>query len=106
MGFRFRKSFRVAPGIRLNVSKSGFSSSIGGKGVTYNSKGRVTASVPGTGVSYTSGVGERSRGKKSSESGYGCLIFMLLIPFIIWPWLLLVAIPLGLLFLYLALRSR
>ncbi|WP_225024380.1 DUF4236 domain-containing protein [Pseudomonas aeruginosa] len=36
MAIRFRKSFRVAPGIRVNVSKSGVSTSIGKKGLTAN----------------------------------------------------------------------
>ena len=33
MGFNFRKSFKIAPGVRLNVGKKGISSvSVGGKG--------------------------------------------------------------------------
>lgn len=57
MGLRFRKGIRLAPGIRLNLSKSGLSSlSIGGKGLTYNigKKGtRATGGLPGTGLSYS-----------------------------------------------------
>lgn len=53
MGWGFRKSIKIAPGIRLNVSKSGISTSIGGKGLTYNTRGRVTANIPGTGIRYT-----------------------------------------------------
>ncbi|WP_334039773.1 DUF4236 domain-containing protein [Burkholderia ambifaria] len=53
MGWGFRKSIKIAPGVRLNVSKSGVSTSIGGKGFTYNSRGRVTASIPGTGIRFT-----------------------------------------------------
>ena len=55
MGFRFRKTIGIIPGIRLNVSKSGVSASVGGHGATANvgTKG-VTGSVgiPGTGMSY------------------------------------------------------
>jgi len=54
MALHIRKSFKVAPGIRLNVSKSGISTSVGGKGFTTNvsRKGtRVTAGIPGTGIS-------------------------------------------------------
>jgi len=54
MAFRIRKSFKIAPGIRLNVSKSGLSTSIGGKGATVNLSKRgtkVTNSIPGTGIS-------------------------------------------------------
>ena len=47
MGFRMRKSFKVAPGVRLNVSKSGFGVSVGGKGGRYSvhSSGRRTVSA-------------------------------------------------------------
>ncbi|MFP7851565.1 DUF4236 domain-containing protein [Pseudomonas aeruginosa] len=34
MAIRFRKSIKVAPGVRLNISKSGVSTSVGGKGFT------------------------------------------------------------------------
>jgi len=53
MGWSFRKSVKIAPGIRVNFSKSGVSTSIGVKGVTYNTRDRVTASIPGTGVRFT-----------------------------------------------------
>ena len=56
MGFRFHKAFSLIPGIKLNMSKSGPSISVGGKGFTYNvgAKGtRTTASIPGSGMSYT-----------------------------------------------------
>ncbi|MCB8883829.1 DUF4236 domain-containing protein [Acidisoma cellulosilytica] len=55
MGFRFRRSVRIAPGLRLNLSKSGPSLSVGGKGATFNisKKGtRATFGIPGTGISY------------------------------------------------------
>lgn len=54
MAIRFRKSFKIAPGIRVNVSKSGVSTSIGKKGLTANlsKKGaRMTAGIPGSGLS-------------------------------------------------------
>lgn len=58
MGFNFRKSFKIAPGVRLNVGKKGISSvSVGGKGarVSLGKKGtRTTVSAPGTGLSYSS----------------------------------------------------
>ena len=56
MGFIFRKSIKIANGVKLNVSKSGVSLSLGKKGMHYtiNSKGKSTASVglTGTGLSY------------------------------------------------------
>ena len=66
MGLRFRKSVNFGP-FRVNLSKSGIGYSVGGKGarITKKAKGgfRATASVPGTGVSYTTDFG----GKKSNS---------------------------------------
>ena len=60
-GFRFRKTIGVAPGVRINVSKSGASTSIGGKGATVNvGMGRrptINLGIPGTGLSYRAPVG-------------------------------------------------
>lgn len=59
MGFRFRRSVKICKGVRLNVSKSGLSTSFGGKGFTLNASGRGlrgTASIPGTGLSYSSNL--------------------------------------------------
>ncbi|MEG2446465.1 MAG: DUF4236 domain-containing protein [Acinetobacter sp.] len=57
MGFNFRKSFKIAPGVRLNVGKKGLNSvSIGGKGARVNvgKRGtRTTISAPRTGLSHT-----------------------------------------------------
>lgn len=65
MALRFRKSFKIAPGVRINLSKSGLSTSVGGKGFTANlsKRGtRVTAGIPGSGLSasrlYSSGLKE------------------------------------------------
>lgn len=56
MGFRFRKSFKIAPGVRVNVGKKSVGISAGVKGacVSVNSSGRKTTTVgiPGTGLSY------------------------------------------------------
>ena len=67
MGFRFRKRIKLFPGLWFNLSKSGVSTSIGGKGLTVNLKdGKVktTASLPGTGMSY-SGHQHTKRGGKA-----------------------------------------
>jgi len=49
MPFRFRKSFKIAPGIRLNVGKRSGSVSVGGRRmrVTQSTRGRRTTSVSG-----------------------------------------------------------
>ncbi len=56
MGFRFRRSIRLLPGLRLNLGKRGVSVSAGVRGahVTIGKDGtRTTVGIPGTGVSYT-----------------------------------------------------
>lgn len=55
MGWRFRQSFKVIPGLRLNLSRSGLSASIGGAPFTVNVGPHGvtgTESIPGTGISY------------------------------------------------------
>lgn len=69
MGWRFRKSIKLAPGVRLNLGSKSNSVTFGGKHFrrTVGSTGRVTdsMSVPGTGLSYS----ETSRkGKKKHRN--------------------------------------
>jgi Protein of unknown function (DUF4236) len=55
MGWRFRHSFKVIPVVKLNLSKSGLSCSVGGAPFTVNVGQRgiySTASLPGTGISF------------------------------------------------------
>jgi hypothetical protein len=55
MSWRFRQSFKIIPGLKLNLSKSGLSASIGGAPFTVNVGQRGlygTASIPGTGISW------------------------------------------------------
>ena len=61
MGFRFFKRFQLAPGVTLNVSKSGASVSVGPRGakVTVGSRGvQLTVGVPGTGLYWTGKLGD------------------------------------------------
>jgi hypothetical protein len=56
MAFRFRKSIRLFPGVRVNLSKSTPSISVGERGHTINigeHGTRATIGAPGTGLSYT-----------------------------------------------------
>ena len=56
MGFRFRRSIRLLPGVKLNLSKSTPSLSLGPRGLHYTigAKGnRFTVGLPGSGMSYT-----------------------------------------------------
>ena len=57
MGLRYRKSAKIAPGVKLNLNKKSASVSIGTKGLrtTYSTTGKRTNTVgiPGTGLSYS-----------------------------------------------------
>lgn len=60
MAIRFRRSIRVAPGLRLNIGKKSASVRVGGKNVGYTmgTKGRTaSASIPGTGLGVVSRKG-------------------------------------------------
>jgi hypothetical protein len=69
MGFRFRKSFKIAPGVRVNVGKNSVGISAGVKGLRYsvNSRtgARATAGIPGSGLYYTTTVGGQKKARKS-----------------------------------------
>lgn len=65
MGFRLRQTLRIFPGLRLNLSKSGVSASVGVQGATLNvgRKGiRGTVGVPGSGMSYSKMLFRPGRG--------------------------------------------
>jgi hypothetical protein len=54
MPLRFLRRFRAGP-LRLNVSKSGISGSIGGKGAWYTTghgRERVSVGIPGSGIGW------------------------------------------------------
>lgn len=56
MGFRFRRTIKVLPGIRLNLSRSGVSTSVGVRGAHITAghgKVRETVGIPGSGIYYT-----------------------------------------------------
>lgn len=68
MALRFRRSIKLAPGLRLNLSKSGLGLSAGIRGlrVGLDPRGRTytSAGIPGTGLSM------RQYGGKSNAAGY------------------------------------
>lgn len=73
MGFRFRKSIKVAPGVRATIGKKSASISVGTKGARYtvNTSGRktTTVGVPGTGLSHVSTSSSSKRKGASGSSG-------------------------------------
>lgn len=89
MPWKFRKSFKIAPGIKVNLSKSGLSTTLGKKGASVNvgKRGvRTTVGIPGTGISNTSKVGgsDPTPARKKSSC---CSLFVLpiiLLPVLLW----------------------
>ena len=76
MGLNFRKSIKLLPGVKLNLSKGGVSLSGGVKGLraSINTKGQVTgtAGIPGTGVYYTKKktlpIGKNKKDKEKAKN--------------------------------------
>ena len=68
MGFRMRRSIKVAPGVKLNVSKTGVGASVGGRGgrASVHSSGRRTVTA-GSGV--IPGVYYQKSGSGSRKGG-------------------------------------
>lgn len=97
MGFSFRKSLKIAPGVRVNVTKKGVSSlSVGKNGARVNvgKKGmKTTVGIPGSGLSYSkhnsydnssSLPSQNAKAEKSIGFGTLLIIGLLLLFPIIW----------------------
>ncbi|WP_336936500.1 DUF4236 domain-containing protein [Acinetobacter beijerinckii] len=83
MGFNFRKSLKIAPGLKVNITKKGVSSlSIGKNGARVNvgKKGvKTTAGLNGTGLSYSkfsSYNGNKNKVDKTKSIGFGSLLLI------------------------------
>ena len=71
MGFRSQKRIRIFKGLTLNLSKTGTSWTIGGRGASINLKnGKATGNVgiPGTGLSYRGKLMDDENPPKTIES--------------------------------------
>lgn len=97
MGFRFRKSLKIAPGVRLNLSKSGVGMSAGIRGarVGLSSRGTTYSSVgiPGTGMSYMS-HSKKGRLSQTQSTEPTTKDYIMAVKFLLW----LLAIIIGLIF--------
>jgi Protein of unknown function (DUF4236) len=72
MTLRFRQTFTLFPGVRINIGKSGISTSIDVPGATVNigRQGvRATVGAPGTGLSYSALVMPFEQGERPSPQG-------------------------------------
>lgn len=70
MGLRYRKSMKVAPGIRLYLGKNGISTSFGRRGASISVGKRGTflnVGLPGTGLSYRQRIDSTGTKKKVQQ---------------------------------------
>ena len=72
MGLRYRKSFKLPGGLRINLSKKGIGWSWGFKGFRHTHKAsggaKETFSIPHTGISYVKETGGSLFGKQAQSS--------------------------------------
>jgi len=90
MGFKFRKSIKIIPGVKLNVGKKGISSiSVGKKGATLNinkdGKTTGTVGIPGTGLSYSKTASPGKSGDRP-KAGPVLTAIIIIVVFGIWFW--------------------
>ncbi len=65
MGLKIKKSIKLGKFVKINANKTGPSVTVGGKKVkvTVNKK-KVTASLPGTGISYDAKIDGKNKKEK------------------------------------------
>ena len=87
MGFSFRRRIKVLPGVHINVSQGGVSTSVGTRGARVTigrGRRRMTVGVPGTGLSYTSVA---SSGPQSRRWGFGKTAAFIFVAVLIICWM-------------------
>lgn len=94
MGWQFRRSIRLLPGVKMNLSKSGPSLSVGQPGATTNfgKRGtRTTVGLPGTGISHVTQRSWRRRPPSgpgdAPRPGIGTWIIWAVIILVAWGFL-------------------
>jgi len=89
MGLRLQKRIRIFKGLTLNLSKTGTSFTVGGRGASINIRGKkvtANAGIPGTGISYRQRIDNQSSTAvpdNKPKSGLGHILFLLLLIIVI-----------------------
>lgn len=81
MAFRARKTIKLFPGVKINLSKSGISTTVGIKGasVTHgHGKRRTNIGLPGSGLSHTSITSTKANSNQPAQGSnlIGWIIFI------------------------------
>ncbi|MGF1878807.1 DUF4236 domain-containing protein [Photobacterium frigidiphilum] len=85
MGFKFRKRIKIAPGININLSKSGVSASVGKPGATVNiGKNGVkgTVGIPDSGLSYSETLKSNANTKPNNGSSVFKVVGTIIVVFL------------------------
>lgn len=86
MAWRFRRSKKILPGVRANISKSGPSVTFGPRGMKAtigHGKIRRTVGIPGTGLYHTKTTSLSKKTSKKAAQSTGCVLMLLLLPFLV-----------------------
>ncbi len=70
MPLRFRRTIKIAPGVKLNLSKSGVSTTVGTKNLKFNFGKRGvkrTVSIPGTGIQEVDYIDKKHKTESEKE---------------------------------------
>ena len=81
MAIRFRKTIKLLPGLRINLSRTGISTSLGPKGATVNLRGgkrTLTTGLAGAGLSQRHDITPGAR-RTSIGGGWIALVLIALI---------------------------
>jgi Protein of unknown function (DUF4236) len=71
MGFRFQRRLQLFPGVRLNFSRSGISTTIGVRGASFTLGGQgahMNLGIPGTGLSFRQQISPESDKRSEARS--------------------------------------
>jgi hypothetical protein len=78
MGLRFQRRIRIAPGVRLNLSKSGVGVSVGRTGLRLGMDGKrkkyFSLGLPGSGFSYHTFFGRPVSSETLKKIGYAAMV--------------------------------
>jgi hypothetical protein len=78
MGFRFQRRIRIAPGVRLNLGKSGIGASLGRTGLRVGMDAKrkkyFSVGLPGTGLSYRTFFGRPVTPETLKKVGFALLV--------------------------------
>jgi len=82
MGFRFQRRIRIAPGVRVNLSKSGVGASVGRTGLRLGMDAKrkkyFSVGLPGSGLSYRTFFGRPVALETLKKIGYAVMVAVLI----------------------------